>query len=99
MFRFVVTRTSFVSRSYVESADPLVGEDIKRREDRCRRSGGIGCAVVLIQCDAISQVMPVECDAPARLGWDMRTDWADILARYADGGRVDFQPITTTSKG
>lgn len=99
MFRFTVGRTSFVTRSYVESADPLVGDDIRRREERSRRAGGIGCAVVLIQCGAISQVMPIECDAPARLGWDMRPDWADILARYAEAGRVDFKPITTTSRG
>lgn len=34
--------------------------DVQRREDRSRRTGGIGAAVILLQCGRISQVMPVE---------------------------------------
>ncbi len=79
--------------------DPLVGEDIRRREDRCRKSGGIGCAVILIQCGEISQVMPVEVDSPSRISWDSRDDWADVLQHFADAGRTDFQPISTTARG
>lgn len=96
---FVVSSARLVSRAVVESYDPLVAEDIARRESRCRRSGGIGCAVVLIQCGPTSQVMPVECDSPARIGWDTREDWQAILERYIEAGRTDFQPITTTSRG
>lgn len=43
--------------------------------------------------------MPVECDSPARIGWDTREDWCAILERYIEAGRVDFQPITTTARG
>lgn len=96
---FVVASARLVSRSLVESYDPLVAEDIARRESRCRKSGGIGCAVVLVQCGPTSQVMPVECDSPARIAWDTRDDWTAILERYVEAGRVDFQPITTTARG
>ncbi|EJD07162.1 uncharacterized protein FOMMEDRAFT_17627 [Fomitiporia mediterranea MF3/22] len=97
--RFVISSARLVQRSLVESYDPLVAQDIQRREERCRRSGGIGAAVILIQCGGMSQVMPVECDSPSRVPWDAREDWAEILAKYTEAGRVDFQPITTTSRG
>lgn len=97
--RFVVKSTTLVPRSFVESGDPLVAQDIQRREERCRKSGGIGTAVILVQCGGMSQVMPVECDSPSRISWDSREDWAEILERYVEGGRTDFQPITTTSRG
>ena len=77
--------------------DPLVGEDILRREDRCRKSGGIGCAVILIQCGEISQVMPVEVDSPSRISWDMRDDWSEVLRHFVESGRTDFKPISTTA--
>jgi hypothetical protein len=97
--RFVVKGTHIVPRTYVTSRDPLVAGDIQRREERCRRAGGIGTAVVLIQCGAVSQVMPVEVDAPARISWDERNDWADVLAHFVDSGRADFKPISTTARG
>ncbi|KAI0750074.1 hypothetical protein C8Q80DRAFT_1166016 [Daedaleopsis nitida] len=97
--RFAVKATHIVPRTYVTDNDPLVGEDIRRREDRCRKNGGIGCAVILIQCGDISQVMPVEVDSPARISWDTREDWADVLRHFADSGRTDFKPISTTSRG
>jgi hypothetical protein len=76
-----------------------VAADIQRREERCRRAGGIGTAVVLIQCGAVSQVMPVEVDPPAKISWDERNDWTDVLAHFVDSGRTDFKPISTTSRG
>ncbi|KAI0787373.1 hypothetical protein C8Q74DRAFT_1196393 [Fomes fomentarius] len=97
--RFAIKSTHIVPRTYVTDNDPLVGEDIRRREDRCRKSGGIGCAVILIQCGEISQVMPVEVDSPSRISWDSRDDWADVLQHFADAGRTDFQPISTTARG
>ena len=97
--RFTIKSTHIVPRTYVTSRDPLVAADIQRREERCRRAGGIGTAVVLIQCGAVSQVMPVEVDAPAKISWDERNDWADVLARFVDSGRSDFKPISTTSRG
>ena len=97
--RFSIKGTHIVPRTYVTSRDPLVAADIQRREERCRRSGGIGTAVVLIQCGAVSQVMPVEVDAPAKISWDERNDWADVLARFVDSGRSDFKPISTTARG
>jgi hypothetical protein len=97
--RFLIKGTHIVNRTFVTARDPLVAADIQRREERCRRSGGIGTAVVLIQCGAVSQVMPVEVDAPARIPWDERNDWAAVLAHYVDSGRTDFKPISTTSRG
>jgi hypothetical protein len=97
--QFTIKSTHIVPRTYVTSRDPLVAADIQRREERCRRAGGIGTAVVLIQCGAVSQVMPVEVDAPAKISWDERNDWADVLARFVDSGRSDFKPISTTARG
>lgn len=97
--RFSVAGTHIVSRSYVTDRDPLVAADIQRREERCRRNGGIGTAVVLIQCGAISQVMPVEVDPPSKISWDTREDWDGVLRHFVDSGRPDFKPISTTSRG
>lgn len=97
--RFSVASTHLVARSYVTDRDPLVAADIQRREERCRRNGGIGTAVVLIQCGSISQVMPVEVDPPSKISWDVREDWADVLRHFVDSGRSDFKPISTSSRG
>ncbi|KAI0052352.1 hypothetical protein FA95DRAFT_1386699 [Auriscalpium vulgare] len=97
--QFVVKGTHVVPRTYVTSRDPLVAADIQRREERCRRSGGIGTCVVLIQCGGISQVMPVEVDSPSKISWDERGDWADVLNHFVESGRPDFKPISTTARG
>ncbi|KAI0790028.1 hypothetical protein C8Q75DRAFT_717444 [Abortiporus biennis] len=97
--RFSIKGTHIVPRTYVTDNDPLVGADIQRREERCRRSGGIGTAVILIQCGEISQVMPVEVDSPSRISWDERADWADVLRHFVESGRTDFAPISTTARG
>ncbi|KAF9063461.1 hypothetical protein BDP27DRAFT_1299661 [Rhodocollybia butyracea] len=95
--RFSVVSTRKVKRNYI--GDPLVLADIQRRDDRCRHSGGIGCLVVLVQCDGISQVMPIEVDPPSKISWDTRDDWPSVLDHYVESGRSDFQPITTTARG
>ncbi|KAJ3483573.1 hypothetical protein NLI96_g6206 [Meripilus lineatus] len=97
--RFSVKGTHIVPRTYVTDNDPLVGDDIRRREDRCRRGGGLGCIVVLIQCGEISQVMPIEVDSPNRISWDSRNDWAEVLRHFVESGRTDFSPISTTARG
>ncbi|KAH9885789.1 hypothetical protein C8Q73DRAFT_717055 [Cubamyces lactineus] len=97
--RFSIKATHIVPRTYVTDNDPLVGQDILRREERCRKSGGIGCAVVLIQCGEISQVMPVEVDSPSRITWDTREDWPQVLQHFVESGRTDFKPISTTARG
>ena len=97
--RFSVAGTHLVQRSYITSRDPLVAADIERREERCRRNGGIGCAVVLIQCGAVSQVMPVEVDPPSKISWDTREDWSEVLQHFVSSGRTDFKPISTSARG
>lgn len=97
--RFSVKATHIVPRTYVTDNDPLVGEDIRRREERCRKSGGIGTAVIIIQCGDVSQVMPVEVDSPNKISWDARDDWQDVLRHFVDQGRTDFKPISTTARG
>lgn len=97
--QFAIKGTHIVPRTYVTSRDPLVAADIQRREERCRRAGGIGTAVVLIQCGAVSQVMPVEVDPPAKISWDERKDWLEVFAHFVDSGRTDFKPISTTTRG
>ncbi|KAH9029346.1 hypothetical protein EDB83DRAFT_2507984 [Lactarius deliciosus] len=82
--QFAIKGTHIVPRTYVTSRDPLAG---------------IGTAVVLIQCGGVSQVMPVEVDAPSKISWDERNDWADVLAHFVDAGRTDFKPISTTTRG
>jgi len=99
LHRFSIANTHIVPRSYVTGHDSLVAADIERREERCRRSGGIGTAVILIQCGSISQVMPVEVDPPSKITWDSREDWADVLRHFVESGRTDFKPISTTSRG
>ncbi|PCH39353.1 hypothetical protein WOLCODRAFT_29493 [Wolfiporia cocos MD-104 SS10] len=97
--RFSIKGTHIVPRTYITDNDPLVGADIQRREDRCRKSGGIGTAVILVQCGDVSQVMPVEVDAPSKISWDSREDWADVLRHFVESGRIDFKPISTTARG
>ncbi|CCM02779.1 uncharacterized protein FIBRA_04887 [Fibroporia radiculosa] len=97
--RFTIKGTHIVPRTYITDNDPLVGQDIARREERCRRSGGIGTAVILVQCGDVSQVMPVEVDAPNKISWDSRDDWTDVLRHFVESGRTDFKPISTTSRG
>lgn len=99
MRRFAVKGTYVVPRTYVTDADALVAADIQRREDRCRRAGGIGCLVVIIQCGGVSQVMPVEVDPPSKISWDERDDWSDVLAHFVHSGRPDFKPVSTTPRG
>ena len=95
--RFSIASTHIVPRTYIP--DPLVLADIARREDRCRRAGGIGTLVVILQCGGISQVVPVEVDPPAKITWDEREDWKEVLASFVSSGRTDFKPISTTKFG
>ncbi|KAF8055547.1 hypothetical protein FPV67DRAFT_1484584 [Lyophyllum atratum] len=95
--RFSVASTHVVPRNYIR--DPLVISDIQRREERCRHNGGIGTLVIIIQCNGVSQVMPVEVDPPSKISWDTREDWASVLHHFVESGRTDFQPISTTSRG
>lgn len=97
--RFAVAGTHIVPRTYVTGRDPLVAEDIQRREERCRRNGGIGTAVIIIQCGGVSQVMPVEVDPPSKISWDSREDWAEVLRHFVESGRTDFKPISSSSRG
>ncbi|KAL6298354.1 hypothetical protein BKA93DRAFT_72474 [Sparassis latifolia] len=97
--RFSVKGTQIIPRSYVADNDPVVGSDILRREERCRKMGGIGTAVIVIQCSDVNQVMPVEVDAPSKISWDTRDDWADVLRHFVESGRTDFKPISTTPRG
>lgn len=95
--RFSIQGAHVVSRSYIN--DPLVNADIARRDERCRRSGGLGAAVVMVNCSGVSQVMPVEVDAPTTISWDDRRDWAQVVAHFIESGRTDFKPISTTPRG
>jgi hypothetical protein len=97
--RFSLSRTTLIPREYITSRDALVADDIQRREERCRAAGGIGTLVILIQCAGISQVMPVEVDAPSTISWDSRADWEAVLRKFVAEGRTDFLPISTTAKG
>jgi len=97
--RFKFVGAHIVPRSYLSQyADPLIVEDVTRREERCRRQGGLGTAVVLLQCAGLCEVMPVEIDNPARLAsWEIREDWEDILEWYVTSGRANFEPPLATS--
>jgi len=97
--RFTIKGTHIVSRTYVTGSDSLVADDIQRRDDRCRKAGGIGAAVVLIQCGGVSQVMPVEVDPPSQISWDSRDDWSDVARHFVNSGRTDFRPISTSARG
>ncbi|TFK27897.1 hypothetical protein FA15DRAFT_585437 [Coprinopsis marcescibilis] len=95
--RFSIVSTHIVPRTYIR--DPLVVNDIQRREERCRHSGGIGTLVVILQCRDIAQVMPVEVDHPSKISWDEREDWLAVLNHFIESGRTDFKPISTTARG
>jgi len=92
-----VAGTHIVPRTYLR--DPLIVADIQRREERCRQNGGIGTAVVIIECGGVSQVMPVEVDPPSKITWDTREDWDAVLRHFVESGRTDFKPISTTTRG
>jgi len=96
--RFVISNVQLVSRSVLENTDPVVVDDVVRREERCRRAGGIGVAVVLLQSGLISQVMPVEVDPPSKIAWDSRDDWEQLLRMYIEAGRTDFRAPMSTSR-
>jgi hypothetical protein len=98
-FSFTIKGTHVVPRTYVTGADANVAADIQRRDDRCRRNGGIGAAVVSIQCGGLSQVMPVEVDPPSQITWDSRDDWSEVARHFVNSGRTDFKPISTSSRG
>jgi len=88
--RFVVSSVQLVPKAMLSQADPVVAEDVARREERCRKAGGIGVAVVFLQCGFVSQVMPVEVDPPHKIAWDTREDWEQVLRMYTEAGRTDF---------
>ena len=93
--RFTISSVQLISRSVINNTDPVVISDVTRREERCRRAGGIGVAIVMLQCGVISQVMPVEVDPPSKITWDSREDWEQILRMYVDAGRTDFRAPTS----
>ncbi|KAF8904009.1 hypothetical protein CPB85DRAFT_1376996 [Mucidula mucida] len=95
--RFSIAATHIIPRTYIN--DPVVIADIQRREERCRHGGGIGTLVIVIQCGSVSQVMPVEVDAPSRITWDMRDDWLSTLHHCVESGQTEFLPKSTTSRG
>ncbi|EIN04622.1 hypothetical protein PUNSTDRAFT_138273 [Punctularia strigosozonata HHB-11173 SS5] len=97
--RFTVAHTALVPRAAILARDPVVAEDTARRDERSRRAGGLGALLVLVQCEGLSQVMPVETDAPARVSWDTRADWEDVLRKFVREARADFKPISTTAQG
>jgi len=99
LHRFTLKGTHVVPRTYVTGADANVAADIQRRDDRCRRSGGIGAAVVSIQCGGLSQVMPVEVDPPSQIAWDSRDDWPEVARHFVNSGRTDFKPVSSSSRG
>uniref|UniRef100_A0A0W0FHU4 MYND-type domain-containing protein n=1 Tax=Moniliophthora roreri TaxID=221103 RepID=A0A0W0FHU4_MONRR len=94
---FSVAATHIVPRKYIR--DPFILNDIQRREDRCRQSGGLGVLVIIVQCGSVSQVIPAEVDSPSTISWDIRNDWKQVLHHFVNAGRTDFQPITTTPRG
>jgi hypothetical protein len=96
-FRFTIGNTHIVPRSYI--SDPIVNQDIQRREQRCRHAGGLGAIVIILQCGGMSQVVPVEVDSPSQLSWDIRDDWEEALEHCVEIGKTDFKPISTTSRG
>ncbi|KAF9559299.1 hypothetical protein CPC08DRAFT_723984 [Agrocybe pediades] len=95
--RYSIASTHVVDKSYIR--DSLVLAEIQRRDERSRQNGGIGTLIVLIQCGGATEVMPVEVDAPSKITWDSRDDWAQVLAHFVENGRTDFKPISTTPKG
>jgi hypothetical protein len=92
-----VKGTHIVPRTYV--TDPQVADDIRRREERCRQIGGIGCAVILLQCGAISQVVPFEVDRPSTISWVSEDNWAEVLVHFVESGRTDFKSFSAPARG
>lgn len=79
--------------------DPVLTEDIRRRDERSRQRGGVGTLLVILQSCGVCEVLPVEMAPPSEILWDTREDWQNVLCHFVDSGRTDFQPISTTSNG
>ncbi|EJD36638.1 hypothetical protein AURDEDRAFT_74033 [Auricularia subglabra TFB-10046 SS5] len=91
--RFKLQDHHIIPRAFLaKHADPLVIEEVNRREARARSTGGVGCAVILVQCGNMAEVMPVEFDHPDRLPWADREDWDDVLEWSIMVGRGGFTP-------
>lgn len=95
--KFTFKRSFIMPRSYLaQHADPLIVADVQRRDERCLRSGGVGTALVLLQCGALAEVMPIEMDQERVFqAWDIRDDWEDILQYFITSDRQFAPPLVS----
>ncbi|KIY69846.1 hypothetical protein CYLTODRAFT_392936 [Cylindrobasidium torrendii FP15055 ss-10] len=88
-YRFAVQGARLVPRTYVSDA-PVV-EEIQRREERCRQSGGLGVCLIVLQCGELAtQVMPVELDRQCSIIWEHDDNWYKTLTTCVENGLTAF---------
>ncbi|KAF9061606.1 hypothetical protein BDP27DRAFT_1369517 [Rhodocollybia butyracea] len=89
--RSTPTRLNIESRPGKPNATTLAirlsSQIFQRRDDRCRRAGGIGCLVVLVQCDGIR---PIEVDLPSKIFLGHERRFELFVARPFCGIQTDY---------
>ncbi|KAH7106937.1 hypothetical protein BKA62DRAFT_685568 [Auriculariales sp. MPI-PUGE-AT-0066] len=93
--KFSFKKAFILPREYLaQHADPIIVDDVVRRDERCRRAGGVGTALVLLQCGGMAEVMPIELDQPSTFNaWEDREDWESILEYFTTSDRPFGPPI------
>ncbi|KIY69354.1 hypothetical protein CYLTODRAFT_349672 [Cylindrobasidium torrendii FP15055 ss-10] len=86
--RFTIAGTHIISRSYI--SDPVVQQDIQRREHRARSMGGFGAMVVVLQCGGVSQVMPIEIQSGEQ--WRHNEEWSSVFHHCIEAGLEYYLP-------
>lgn len=100
VLQFSLVETQIIPlNTALHGSSPALLDELKRREQRSRKSGGLGALVVVVQCGipGTCQVVPVE--IPRNVPWDSRDDWEPTLRKFVSEGRTDFMPISTTPQG
>jgi hypothetical protein len=95
--KFSFKKAFVMPREYLsQHADPIIVDDVKRRDERCRRAGGVGTALCLLQCQAMAEVMPIELDQPATFAaWEIREDWESIFDFFVSSDRPFAPPLVS----
>jgi len=95
--KFVFKASFIMPREYLaQHADPIIVNDVVRRDERCKRAGGVGTALVLVQAGGMAEVMPIELDQPVTFAaWEEREDWEQIFEYFTASEKPFCPPLVS----